>query len=196
MSSDRTAEDAVRRYLQYLADPDSAVDQAVVARLEADVAAATDVIDRLVALSQLRAARNVDESTLRDAFVRHARTFATERGVDAAAFLTMGVQPQTLREAGFDVGGVPTTPTRTRRPVPTRTRARRPSVQASRIAEGLAGRTTEFTLGAVMAEFGGTPVTVRKAVEGLVEAGRAERLGPDPAHRGPGRAPVRFRMVA
>lgn len=195
MTAEPTAEDAVRRYLQYLADPDSAVDQAMVARLEAEVASASDVIDRLVALSRLRQARNVDEATLRDAFVRHARAFALERGVDAAAFLTMGVQPQTLLDAGFDVGGPGSLPTRRSRPAAARTSTRRPSVPASRIADGLAGRTSEFTLGVVMAEFGGTPVTVRKAVEALVEAGRAERLGPDPAHRGPGRAPVRYRMV-
>lgn len=193
MTIEGNPEDAVRRYLQFLADPDSAVDMTAIARLEAEVAAATDVIDRLVALSRLRQARTVDETTLRDAFVHHARAFAAERGVDVTAFLAMGVQPQTLRDAGFTVGGAASTPDRPRRP---RTqRSRKPSVQASRISEGLAGRTGEFTLGDVLRDFGGTPQTVRKAVDALVESGRAERLGPDPAHRGPGRAPVRFRMV-
>jgi len=193
MTIEGTPEDAVRRYLQFLADPDSAVDLTAIARLEAEVAAATDVIDRLVALSRLRQARTVDETTLRDAFVHHARAFAAERGVDVTAFLAMGVQPQTLRDAGFTVGGAASTPDRPRRP--STTRRRKPSVQASRITEGLAGRTGEFTLGDVLRDFGGTPQTVRKAVDALVESGRAERLGPDPAHSGPGRAPVRFRMV-
>lgn len=193
MSDENTTEDAVRRYLQYLADPDSAVDTGAIARLEAQVAAATDVIDRLVALSHLRQARTVDETTLREAFVRHARAFAVERGVDVTAFLAMGVAPQTLRDAGFAVGGDPGRAERPRRPVTTRTR--RPSVQAARIIDGLVGRTGTFTLGDVLRDFGGTPQTVRKAVDTLVESGRAERLGTDPDHRGPGRAPVRFRMV-
>lgn len=193
MTIEGTPEDAVRRYLQFLADPDSAVDLTAIARLEAEVTAATDVIDRLVALSRLRQARTVDETTLRDAFVHHARAFAAERGVDVTAFLAMGVQPQTLRDAGFTVGGAASAPDRPRRP--STTRRRKPSVQASRISDGLAGRTGEFTLGDVLRDFGGTPQTVRKAVDALVESGRAERLGPDPAHRGPGRAPVRFRMV-
>jgi hypothetical protein len=38
-------------------------------------------------------------------------------------------------------------------------------------------------------------MTVRKAIEQMVESGNVERLGPDPQYRGRGRAPIRYRTV-
>jgi DNA-binding Lrp family transcriptional regulator len=39
---------------------------------------------------------------------------------------------------------------------------------------------------------GGSPATVKKAVDELVEAGVVVRIGPDPDHSGPGRAPTLY----
>jgi hypothetical protein len=49
-----------------------------------------------------------------------------------------------------------------------------------------------FVLSDVMSGVGGSPATIRKAVDELVEAGQVTRLGPVPDHSGRGRAPVRY----
>jgi hypothetical protein len=39
---------------------------------------------------------------------------------------------------------------------------------------------------------GGTPATIKKAVDALIGEGRVERLGPVPGYQGRGRAPVQY----
>ncbi len=46
-----------------------------------------------------------------------------------------------------------------------------------------------------MERAGGSPATVRKAVEDLVESGRVEKLGPAVGHTGRGRAPTQYAAV-
>jgi hypothetical protein len=47
-----------------------------------------------------------------------------------------------------------------------------------------------FLLAEVMGDAGGSPATIRKAVDELVGAGQVERLGPVPDYSGRGRAPI------
>lgn len=49
-----------------------------------------------------------------------------------------------------------------------------------------------FILSDVMSGIGGSPATVRKAVDELIEAGSVEKLGPVPDYSGRGRAPVQY----
>jgi hypothetical protein len=49
-----------------------------------------------------------------------------------------------------------------------------------------------FVLADVMSGIGGSPATVRKAVDELVESGQVEKLGPMPDYSGRGRAPTQY----
>jgi hypothetical protein len=71
-----------------------------------------------------------------------------------------------------------------------RTRAR--AVPVDEIKAHVLGLDGPFVLADVMSGVGGSPATVRKAVDELVEAGQVARLGPVPDHSGRGRAPVQF----
>ena len=54
----------------------------------------------------------------------------------------------------------------------------------------------QFTLAQVAEEAGGgSPQTVRKAVDELIKAGKARSLGPKPDHHGRGRAPTLYELV-
>lgn len=190
-------ESAVRRYLAWLDDPSSAVDQDAVARAEAALAAASDPIDRLHAAAARERARAADASSITSAFVRSARGYAEAEGIPVEAFRALGVPDDVLAEAGF---AVPASRGR-RGPASSGARRARPSgPRAPQISvatiKGVAEQMPkQFTL-AQLAEAagGGSPVTVRKAVDELIAEGRAAKIGPDANHSGPGRAPTIYEL--
>lgn len=191
------AESAVRRYLAWLEDPSSAVDHDAVARADAAFAAASDPIDRLHAAAARERARAADASAIASAFVRSARSYAEAEGIPVEAFRALGVPDLVLAEAGFAVPssrgrrGPAAGGTRPRRTGGTRA-ASIPVPQIKAVAEQMP---KQFTL-AQLAEAagGGSPVTVRKAVDELISEGRAAKLGPDANHSGPGRAPTIYEL--
>ncbi len=196
MSDQPAAESAVRRYLSWLDDPTSVVDHEAVARAEEAFAAASDPIDRLHAAASRERARAADVEAIVAGFVAHARAYAEAEDLPVEAFRTLGVTDDLLAEAGF---AVPSSRGR-RGPAAARTRAassgpRAPQVSAEHLKAVAEQMPKRFTL-AQLAEKagGGSPATVRKAVEELVEAGRAARLGPDQDHQGPGRAPIIYEL--
>jgi hypothetical protein len=192
-----TPEHAVRRYLAWVDDPASAVDDDAVARAEAAFAAATDPIDKLHAAAARERARAADVDALRVAFVANARTYADAEGIPVEAFRSLGVPDDVLAEAGF---AVPSSRGR-RGPVAGGTRRARsdapraPQVPIGHIKSVAVQGDKQFTL-AQLAEAagGGSPATVRKAVEELIAEGRAASLGPKPDHSGPGRAPTLYEL--
>lgn len=191
-------EGAVRLYLMYLSDPESLRDEGRIKALTAEVDKAKDPIDKLRALAELERARSVDGEQFRAAFVRHAKAWADEQGVTAGAFRELGVADDVLAEAGFDVGttrrgrGRPATRRATPSAAP---RQRAKAVPMDEIKRQVTAMDGPFTLAEVMQRAGGSPATVRKAVEDLVESGRVEKLGPAPDHSGRGRAPTRYAPV-
>jgi hypothetical protein len=187
------AEGAVRRYLVLLEDPRKLRDEAAIQRLTQAVLVADDPIDKLKALAELERAAQVDEKAVRSAFVEHARAWAEAEAVPVSAFRELGVPDDALREAGFDVpaGASP----RARRPRGASAGAGRPRARAVPVDEIKAhvlGLEEPFVLSDVMSAVGGSPATIRKAVDELVEAGQVTRLGPVPDHSGRGRAPVGY----
>ena len=53
----------------------------------------------------------------------------------------------------------------------------------------------QFTLAQLAGKAGGgSPVTVRKAVDELIAEGFVAKLGPDANHTGPGRAPTIYEL--
>jgi hypothetical protein len=189
-------EHAVRRYLAYLDDPSTAVDQEAVASAEAAFEAASDPLGRLHAAADLEKARSADASGLEDDFIRHAKGYAASQDIPAAAFAAVGVSAEVLTRAGFEVEGG-----RRARGGSSGTRRssgapRAPQVPVSHIKAVAVQMPKRFTLAQLADRAGGgSPATVRKAVEELIVEGRVTSLGPVPDHSGPGRAPTQYELV-
>jgi hypothetical protein len=187
-----TAEGAVRLYLMYLDDPTKLVDQTAVKKAEAAVGSAKDPLDRLQALARLERARQADGDLLRKDFVAQARTYAEDQDIPASAFREMGVPADTLAEAGFDMG----TSRRRRRSAPTTAgRSRAPRVPLDEIKSAVGSLSKRFTLSDLAdAAGGGSPATLRKAVEELIADKRVTKIGPKEDHHGRGRAPTVYEL--
>jgi hypothetical protein len=189
-------ERAVRRYLAFVEDPSTARDEIRVADLEAKIAAADDPIEKIHLASDLHRARLVDGENLRRDFIAVARRWADAQGIVPEAFRTLGVPDADLKAAGFDVGRtgrrrsevgtVPTSPSRTRAP-----RATTDDIRA-------AARSFDqpFTIADLRDRAGGSPGTVRKALDEMVSEGLVTALGSTPGWTGPGRPPHRFEVTA
>lgn len=196
MAAPASPEDAVRRYLEWLEDPSSVVDDEAVARAEAAVAEARDPLARLHALADLEHARQVDGGSIEEDFVAHARAYAEAESIPVAAFQAAGVPDDVLRRAGFSVGG--------RRRSGSSSAGRRsggggrraPQVSIEEVKAAALRLPKQFTLADVAREAGGgSPQTVRKAVDDLISEGKARRIGPKPDHRGRGRAPTLYELA-
>jgi hypothetical protein len=187
------AEEAIRSYLLFIDDPTKLRDEAEVQARTVAVLQADDPIEKLKALAALERASAVDGKGLRAAFVEHAQAWAEANGISVEAFLKLEVPADVLIAAGFDVP-----PARVRRTAPGAAApgggppTRRPAVAASDIKEAVLTFAEPFTLNEVMAKVGGSPMTVRKAVEDLITEGKVERQGPVPDYSGRGRAPIQY----
>ena len=188
------AEGAVRRYLVFLDDPRKLRDEATVQRLTQAVLVADDPIEKLKALAELERAAQVDQDAVRAGFVEHARAWAEAESVPVTAFRELGVPDDALREAGFEVPAGPPRRGRAARAVNAggTGRPRAKAVNVDELKAYVLGLDGPFVLSDVMSGAGGSPATVRKAVDELVDAGKVTRLGPVPDHHGRGRAPVRY----
>jgi hypothetical protein len=184
-------ENIIRRYLLFVEDPKNLRDERKVQARTQAVLEARDPIDKLKALSELERVATVDEAPLREGFVAHAKAWADDEGIPVSAFRELAVDDDVLRAAGFDV---PASPARRRRPppVPRPRRTRAKSVPVEQIKAHVLRQRGTFVLTDVQAAVGGSPATVRKAVEDLVESGEVTRVGPVPEHQGRGRAPIQY----
>ncbi len=180
-----TAEQAVRTYLTALKDPSALRDENEVAQLERQIDKTDDHVERLVLRQQLLEAKSPALERYEEGFVKHAKKWADDRGVTAEAFASEGVPPAVLRRAGFRVrGGRKAAPRKT-------SRARRSRVSADDVRKAIPRGT--FTVKRLEESTGASPAVVRKVVQAEVEAGNLTEVGPDPDHRGPGRAPTLYK---
>jgi hypothetical protein len=177
-------EESVRRYLTYVANPETLVDHDKVAEIEASLDATVDLIARLRLHAELERAKNPDASALRDDFIRDARKWAAANSVPHSAFSTLGLDSDVLRKAGLLLS--PGRATQRRR----RTAGAAPSTIL--IEEWIGTRTVPFTIRDAMNGTGFTQVTVSKVFEDLVSQDKLVRTGPDPRHEGRGRSPMCF----
>jgi len=185
-------EDTVRQYLKYLEDPTTLVDQNLVDKLAAKVAKTKDPIDKLRALAELERAKAFDGSALEEAFIRDTRAWADAEGITLGAFREMGVPDEILAQAGFD---------ELRR----RSRARRGSAggrsgrgrstSAEAVQAWVLSTKEAFTLADIQRELGGSPATIKKAVNELIAGGRLTNLGPMQHHSGRGRSPFQYTLA-
>jgi hypothetical protein len=182
------AETAVRQYLLFLDDPTKLRDEGEIQSKTQAVLDAKDPIDKLKALAELERVAKIDESPLREGFVKFAKEWASNLGVPPAAFREMAVPDDVLREAGFDVPVA----RRGRGRVAGEGRQRAKAVPVDEIKAYVLSQRGTFILTDVISGVGGSQATVRKALDELIEGGQVEKLGPMPDYSGRGRAPVQY----
>lgn len=176
------AEEAIRSYLTAVKDPQALQDDDHIRRLEAELHAAQDPIARVKLHQRIQEASTQRAEAYEEAFVAHASAWAADHGISAAAFLAEGVSPAVLRRAGFSMRG---------------------AHRSGRSAAGSGHRVTTdqvrralplgtFTAKAAQEASGASSTVVRRVLHEELEAGTIAEIGPDPEHRGPGRAAVRY----
>jgi hypothetical protein len=185
---DDTAESAIRNYLLFLDDPQQLVDQPLVDKLRAKAREAVDPIDRLRLYAELERAEHADESRYRLDFVLHAKAWATANRVSAAAFRQLGLNDEVLKSAGL-LGGDPRGGKNARKGEVATSRT---SVTAEAIKDHVRSRRGTFTMADIQSSIGGSPMTIRKGIQALVDDGTIKRLGPTRDWHGRGRAPIAF----
>lgn len=192
-----TPEAAVRLYLLWLEDPAKLVDEVSVRRAETAVENAKDPLDRLHALADLEHARQADGDQVQLDFVAHAKGYAEEQSIPVSAFEEMGVPRDVLGEAGFEVarrGGRG----RGRSGASTARSSGRQRAQRVPLEDIKAVVTSQmskrFTLSELGEKAGGSPATLRKAVDDLIEAGKVKKIGPQEGYSGRGRAPTVYEL--
>jgi len=136
-------------------------------------------------MAALNRARVPDLCSYEDGFVRHAKAWARSNDIPPSIFSELGVPEAMLRSAGLS--GKRT------RSGGTRVHERSRSITAKDISGAILRQMPEvFTLADVASEIGGSPMTIRKAIDELVQSGKVKKLGPTPAWTGRGRAPLQF----
>jgi hypothetical protein len=179
-----TNEHAVRDYLVALRDPSALRDDNKIAALERKLADSNDELERLRLRQEIMNSQSPSLDGYEAAFVEHAKAWADEHGISGKAFAAEGVPSAVLRRAGFSVGrGRPSG--RGRR---TRSRVSTEQVRAA-LPRGA------FTIKKVQEKTGASPAVVRKVIQAEEAAGNLKRVGPDPDHSGPGRAPTLYQRA-
>ncbi len=165
-------ETAVRNYLAVLRDPFALRDDDNIEELRRQLDSAEDELQRLQLRQQILDSESPSVERYEDEFVTHAKSWADQHGISSKAFEAEGVPGGVLRKAGF-AGAAGRT----------RSRVTVDEVRAA-IPKGA------FTLKRLQELSGASPVVVRKVVQSELASGGITEEGPDPDHRGPGRAPT------
>jgi hypothetical protein len=177
----------------YLEDPAKLVDAARVRAAEEAVAKAKDPLDRLKALADLTHVRQADEEQITRDFVERAKGYAERESIPVGAFQEMGVPSEMLAQAGFDVRGRRSSGPSGRSRGAGGSRA--PRVPLEQVKAAVLQMPKRFTLADVAKKAGGgSPVTVRKAVDELVADKKVDKLGPLQNYKGRGRAPTEYQL--
>lgn len=190
-------ERAIRRYLAYLEDPRSAVDDEHIAELEKQFETTVDPIAKLRVLSDLERATLPNADQLETDFVRHAYQWATENKIAPNAFRALGVDPELLKKAGFSRQEIKHNATgtglkalsRPKRPV-------RAPVRIDRVVEIVRNQSDTFSIRDISNQSGATPATVSKAVSALLHSGELRESGPLPNQRSRGKIPTGYQLAS
>ena len=182
-----TPVEAVRSYLSALRDPSSLKDDTAIEDKTAQLNDADDVIVRLGLQEELRDLMAPSMDTTEDDFVVHAKAWADEAGISAEAFVAEGVPSAVLKRAGFT--SVPTSGRKGRGT------SRRSGTRVTTEEVIAAIPNSAFTVKQLGNTSGASAAVVRKAINLELEAGRVTKLGNDPDHSGPGRAPTLYKKA-
>lgn len=176
------SESAVRNYLVALKDPTALRDDDRINELQQRLEATDDQLERVQLRQQLHDAERPSIEQFEEEFITHAKAWAEERGVGAAAFAEEGVPDTVLRKAGLRGRG---------RAARRRGAARSPRVSAQDVRAAIPRGS--FTIKGLQERTGGSVATVRNVVKEAEQEGLIEAKGTDPDHQGPGRAPTLYR---
>jgi hypothetical protein len=179
------SETAVRDYLVALRDPSALRDDNEIKQLEKQLKDTDDELERVRLRQQIMDQERPSIDRYEDGFVKHAKSWADKHGISAKAFTAEGVPPAILRKAGFSVGRG-----RTRRRTTQRRRASK-RVSAAEVRSAVPRGT--FTIKKLQEKTGASPAVVRNVLAEEEQSGKVTRVGPDPDHKGPGRAPTLYR---
>jgi len=174
-----TPEEIIDKYLRYLEDPASIVDEGRVAEAQKAVDAATSPTAKVIAISRMHKVRNADPAELIAEFASVAKAWGETNEVDPDAWKAMGVPTTVLVQAGI-VESHGRTPSAGSAP-----RARRVSAQEveAAIPDG------PFTVKTVANASGATPATVKSVLDRLTADGTVKYLGKDTSFTGQGARP-------
>lgn len=188
------AHEQVRRYLQWLHDPESLVDPALVEKLDKQAQAASDPLEQLRLQAELHRARSVDADQIRSGFHRFASQLAADEHIPVEAFVALGVPLEDLQQAGLAKASTRRRARSGRAATPGRVSSSRSGRKG--VLQAVAGLGDEFfTIGQLQELTGASQVTIRKTIEELIEGGKVGEFDPDEAYAGRGRAPKRYRML-
>lgn len=193
--SEADAEQAVRHYLSYLADPEGMRDATAIADAEEDLAAATDPIEKLKAMAALRKAHEVDSTAFELGFTRHAKDWADAEGITVEDFLALGVSPEILAAAGFANAGR-ARPTSVRNASTPRSGSKARLSYENDVVPAVAALQGEWKLSDLADVLQRDVQSTRNALRRLLDDKKVEEAGLDTSSRRPGRTPKLYRSVA
>ena len=112
--------------------------------------------------------------------MRYARTWAQEEGIPGSAFRELGVPSDVLAEAGLE--GQPKGGRRSK--AGTAPQSRRPPVKTEQLEAGILALSEPFTVRDVADRIGGSPITIKAALDRLVAQEKVADAGERPGMRG------------
>jgi hypothetical protein len=175
------AEQAVRTYLNFLADPSTAVNTEAVEKAQAAYESESDPMKRLTLHAEMQRAKDVDGEAIEAAFVDHAKEYSDRVGISAVSYIEVHGVPRTvLRAAGFKVP---------------REKRNTPRVDREQVVEAVP-TTGTFTIRQVEEATGASNASVRNVFNELVDSGDLVSAGPDPDHEGKGKAPTLYKRAS
>lgn len=180
----------MRRYLVCLTDPTSLLDPEAIADAEKQVATATDPIEKVRAHAALQRARSGDEVAARFEFINNARTWALKEQIPFDAFRQLGVPSDVLEAAGLVEAKV-----RKKSGSNGKIRQRAQKVAISDISAWMLRQGKPFTTGEIAMSIGGSPATIKKAIDELTALRKIRNIGVDTNHQARGRAPFLYTVV-
>lgn len=190
MAAAKSQEDAIRRYLTYINNPDALVDEGQIKKLQEKLKQSEDPVERVKLHNEVERAKQPPADDLEADFIAVAKQWSDQHGISAAALQAEGVKPAVLRKAGFNVGGTQKR-TASKRTGSSRQRATKDDVISYITSKGSGG---EFTLGQVIEATGASRSTVNQVIANLTEQGSIRKAG-KAEHTGPGRAPDLFQVM-
>lgn len=192
MATAKNEEDAIRRYLTYINNPDELVDQDQIEKLQQKLDQYSDPVERIKLRNEIERIKQPPSDELEAEFVRVAKQWSQQHGISAEALKAEGVKPAVLRKAGFQIAG-----DRRRSTAPTkRTSSGRRRVTKDDVAKHVEAKPSgsQFTLSEVMEATGASRSTVNQVIATMTEEGKVSKIG-KAEHTGPGRAADLFHIA-
>lgn len=192
MATAKSQEDAIRRYLTYINNPDELVDQDQIDKLQQKLEQSDDPVERIKLRNEIERVKQPPADELEAEFVRVAKQWSDHNGISAEALKAEGVKPSVLRKAGFQIAGGQ----RRRSTSASKRSSGRRRATKDDVVQHLAGKSSgdQFTLSQVMEATGASRSTVNQVLSNWTAEGRVHKAG-KAEHAGPGRAPDLFQVA-